>query len=417
MEGINKQAPSVNFAPSPTKRLFSVVIPSYRPLGEWLFDNLAVMDAQVNFDFRKVEVVVVDDCSSGPGHENPQWDIPPAFFSPFRNLPIRLIHRNQNGGPGLARQTGIEAARGEYVTFIDADDMFYGLNVFAAFAQGIEKANADQDAAGQPHIDVFNSSWAEEVKTTESLVPSADGKAFYLRPDRFYYARHDNDQTWMHGKIFRRDFLSDNGIAFDDLRVHEDRRFNLLAFGLARNMRSLQITGDFSYLWRYRANSITRAGGAAYSYNSIAESVEAADRGYNELLEKHPDRIDLATFDPVALAAEGKTNPSRGIVQTIQYTYFVAMSWMCEIRIDKAKPATPDLDKKIAQEESALADIEKRLGAFCAKYRKIYEAYPYEMACVDYQAERTATCRQMPRFIEPESLQDFICRITEEDPK
>lgn len=362
-------------APEPE---ISLVIPEYRADKNQLFQNLSTVNSQTNFNFLKLEVIVVDD-ASGDG-----WEIPVDFYRQFSNLRIRLLRCTVNGGPGVARQIGIDNASGRYLLFADADDCFYDTNIFSSLVYSIETP----ENATNP-MDIVSTDWIEEVQTMASLIKGPDGKDVLL-PDKYFQSKHENDFTWMHGKIYRHQFLIDNNIRFDDLRVHEDRRFNILATSLSKNTRRLPIV---SYIWKYHPESITRAKGASYSYDSIAESVNAAARAYGELITAHPDRIDMVTFDEKKLSDEGKTNPSQGIVQTILYTYFVVQSWIGKI------------------DNSYLTGIEQSLASFYRSYKGIYDAYPYVMRCSDYGAERDATARQMGPFIEKEPVAQFLYRI------
>jgi glycosyltransferase involved in cell wall biosynthesis len=86
---------------------FTIVIPTFgRP--EFLGEAITSVLAQSFDDF---ECIVVDD--AGPA--------PAQLPSDAR---LRLIRRDSNGGPPAARNTGIEAARGEYVAFLDDDDVW-----------------------------------------------------------------------------------------------------------------------------------------------------------------------------------------------------------------------------------------------------------------------------------------------------
>jgi glycosyltransferase involved in cell wall biosynthesis len=86
---------------------FTIVIPTYgRP--EFLAEAISSVLAQSFTDF---ECVVVDDASPEPA------SLPP-------DPRLRLIRRECNGGPPAARNTGIDAARGEYVAFLDDDDVW-----------------------------------------------------------------------------------------------------------------------------------------------------------------------------------------------------------------------------------------------------------------------------------------------------
>lgn len=87
--------------------LFTVVMPTYdRP--DLLAEALASVLAQTVAD---LEVVVVDDASPGP---------PGAFADPR----VRLVVREENGGPAAAINTGAAAARGRYLAFLADDDLW-----------------------------------------------------------------------------------------------------------------------------------------------------------------------------------------------------------------------------------------------------------------------------------------------------
>jgi glycosyltransferase involved in cell wall biosynthesis len=86
---------------------FSVVIPTFgRP--EYLGEAIASVLAQTVGDF---ECIIVDDAGPTP------VDVP-------TDPRVRVVRRSTNGGPAAARNTGIDEARGEYVTFLDDDDLY-----------------------------------------------------------------------------------------------------------------------------------------------------------------------------------------------------------------------------------------------------------------------------------------------------
>ena len=82
----------------------SIIIPYYnlKPYTDELLDCLK---SQVTKD---VEVIVVDDGSREPYSTSYKW--------------VKVI-RKENGGVSSARNTGIDMSKGEYISFIDADDL------------------------------------------------------------------------------------------------------------------------------------------------------------------------------------------------------------------------------------------------------------------------------------------------------
>ena len=64
------------------------------------------------------EVIVVDDCSS-----DKTYDVILNFIKK-NELSVKVLCNNVNSGPSLSRNTGIMAATGDYIAFLDADDFW-----------------------------------------------------------------------------------------------------------------------------------------------------------------------------------------------------------------------------------------------------------------------------------------------------
>ena len=90
-------------------KTISVIIPAYN-YARYLAEAI---DSALGQTYAPLEVIVVDDAST---------DDTPRVLAAYGQR-IRAI-RQPNGGAGAARNTGIAAARGEYVAFLDADDVW-----------------------------------------------------------------------------------------------------------------------------------------------------------------------------------------------------------------------------------------------------------------------------------------------------
>ena len=87
--------------------LFSVIVPTYqRP--PFLLEALDSVRRQTIESF---ECIVVDDGSPEP-------------VRLANDDRVRLVRRPINGGVAAARNTGIDHARGRYITFLDDDDVY-----------------------------------------------------------------------------------------------------------------------------------------------------------------------------------------------------------------------------------------------------------------------------------------------------
>ena len=89
----------------------SVIMPAYNR-ETYIRESIDSVLAQSFTDF---ELIVVDDGST---------DATAAIVESYTDRRIRLI-RQSNGGVSVARNTGLEAARGRFITFLDSDDLYY----------------------------------------------------------------------------------------------------------------------------------------------------------------------------------------------------------------------------------------------------------------------------------------------------
>ena len=93
-----------------TSGLVSIMMPAYNAAT---YIALAI-DSVLAQEYTSWELLVVDDGSTDQTGE---------IVSSFRNDRIRLI-RQDNAGEASARNTALENMQGEYLAFLDADDLF-----------------------------------------------------------------------------------------------------------------------------------------------------------------------------------------------------------------------------------------------------------------------------------------------------
>jgi glycosyltransferase involved in cell wall biosynthesis len=112
---------------------FSIVIPTYNRA------NLIVktLDSVFGQTYGSYEVIVVDNCSS---------DATVEVLRPLAEAgKIRFIRHDKNYERAVSRNTGMQAARGNYLTFLDSDDLMYPQNLSEAWVF----------ATQHPELDVF----------------------------------------------------------------------------------------------------------------------------------------------------------------------------------------------------------------------------------------------------------------------
>lgn len=93
----------------------SIIMPYYNA-AKYIKETVGAIIAQTYKDW---ELIIVDDCSPAPDTEDVLNNITAL------DARIRVLRTPRNGGAGMARNVGIEAADGQYLAFCDSDDWWY----------------------------------------------------------------------------------------------------------------------------------------------------------------------------------------------------------------------------------------------------------------------------------------------------
>ncbi len=205
--------------------MVDIIIPAYNA-HETIEKTLFSILYQDNLD--KINVLIVDDCST-----RNYKDIV-SFFSNFMN--IKELTLTENKGPAVARQYGINNSQSEYIIFLDSDDILFDCNSVRTLLNKIEKGK----------YDIVISTFVEEIK---------DG-----------FIEHNNDTIWLHGKIYRRSFLNNNKIEFNESRANEDNGFNQLILLSEPNIGHIN---EKTYIWCNNSKSITRKNDYEYRLKGL----------------------------------------------------------------------------------------------------------------------------------------------------
>lgn len=112
--------------------MLSVIIPNYKAEEE-LF--VKCINSIVQTSYQDYEVIIVDDGNTEEYRQN-------VYSNPvFTNEKIKIIYQD-NQGVSVARNRGMQEAKGEYLTFVDADDYVIGDFIAESIQVGTEH-NAD----------------------------------------------------------------------------------------------------------------------------------------------------------------------------------------------------------------------------------------------------------------------------------
>lgn len=92
--------------------LVSIIIPCYNTEA---FIEDAIKSA-INQTYKNIEIIIVDDASTDKSLE---------IISSIKDSRIRFIHLDTNKGIANARNVGLDNAKGDYICWLDSDDMYH----------------------------------------------------------------------------------------------------------------------------------------------------------------------------------------------------------------------------------------------------------------------------------------------------
>lgn len=187
------------------------------------------------------EVLCINDCSP-----DNSLSILNDYASKHANL--RIVSHSENKGLGGARNTGIEQAHGEYLWFIDADDIVNCSHISRVIQQcGSE--NLDVLAFNYNKISQEGSVLSDHTVFAETQI--LDGQSFVLK------AFHNNitgHMGYVWRFFYRTDFLRVHQMHFPEKTYWEDTVFMPKALLLARRVASIP---DILYSYRVNPESIS----------------------------------------------------------------------------------------------------------------------------------------------------------------
>ena len=123
------------------------------------------------------EIIVVNDGSDD--HHLPQYEVV-LSACPSVTTSIFLTKRANGHGPGFARNTGVEAATGEYICFLDDDDIWTDTDYLQSVhdyiqsqSKKIDLVYSNQTAVNQQGVTLAGPIWIEDLAANLALKPDA----------------------------------------------------------------------------------------------------------------------------------------------------------------------------------------------------------------------------------------------------
>jgi glycosyltransferase involved in cell wall biosynthesis len=228
-------------APSPTsidgetgRPLVSVIIPAYN-VARYL---PAAIDSALAQTYPRVEIVVVDDGST---------DATPDVIAGYGSRIVAV--RQENLGPGAARNRAIAASHGDVLALLDSDDVWLPHRLDRMVTVLEQSADAELVTSDLYILQ-------DEEFTERRLFAEHRKRLFPADPD--LQVEEITCRNFMpNSVVFRRDLVERHGGFEEDMRVAED--YELWTRYIVRGVRALYIDEPLGY-YRIREGSYIRSG-------------------------------------------------------------------------------------------------------------------------------------------------------------
>lgn len=234
-----------------------ILIPQFNETDEIIKPLLDSIALQQCIDFNEVGVIICNDGSD--------VHLTDEFLSSY---PYEIqYHLCEHNGVSATRNECLDRATAEYVMFCDADDMFYNMCGLWILFREMEIGEFDS----------LISTFVEETKDFNTGL--------------HVYINREIDQTFVHGKVHRLQYLKDKGIRWNPkLTIHEDSFFNVQCTNLSKNVKYCQTP---FYLWKWRDDSVCRHD-PKYILKTYNNMIDSNDSLIEELRKKNaPDKANF----------------------------------------------------------------------------------------------------------------------------
>lgn len=208
--------------------LLSIVVPAYN-VEAYLGECLTSLREQLYGHF---EIIVVDDSS-------PDGSRAVAESHAAQDKRVRVVTR-PNGGLSAARNTGVEHAVGEFLTFVDADDRVDP----GAYAPAIE---ALQESGSDFAVTFYRRLRRGLTDAPGKWIRSAHAERRLRRTLDDFPEIMVNAVAW--SKVYRRRFYDEAELRFPEGVVYEDQQVSMRAFARAK---SFDVLPNIGVEWRIR---------------------------------------------------------------------------------------------------------------------------------------------------------------------
>ncbi|HBI61975.1 MAG TPA: glycosyltransferase [Lachnospiraceae bacterium] len=223
----------------------SIVVPVYN-VETYLRECI---DSLLCQSYKNIEIILIDD-----GSADASGNICDEYADKYDN--ITVVHK-RNEGLGYARNTGMEAAKGKYVVFVDSDD-YAESDMIEKLILPIIEDGADTCLGGFKRVDnhgkvLYTQTYEQQLFENENVYFSLFARMLGSSP-----SKHDVIKMSVWNAIYSLDIIKANDLRFPSERklISEDLVFHSDYLKYAKKVFVLETT---AYNYRVSAGSLTNS--------------------------------------------------------------------------------------------------------------------------------------------------------------
>lgn len=217
----------------------TIGIPAYKAVD--YIEN--TMESALNQTFDSIEYLIVDDC----GNDGTIEVIERFQREHPRGKDIRILYNDSNLGVGMTRNRILDEAQGQYLYFLDSDDIIEPDTIYCL----VEKATAsraDVVYGSLDKIDLINGCPTQSYILPDACLLSDDEMAFYA------FRNYSSFQISICNCLMRLEFLHCNQLRFIDSAFWEDLAFT---YEMVIRVRKAVLLSKITYHYLCRSGSLS----------------------------------------------------------------------------------------------------------------------------------------------------------------
>lgn len=247
--------------------MISVIIPIYN--SENYLNRM--FNCLNNQSFTDYEVLLIND-----GSTDDSLQICNEFARQKENV---FVYTQNNSGVSSARNYGLSKAKGDYITFLDSDDMIPDNYLMALYRSLID---FDADISVCDVVIIKGSSEIRRFTDSPSILTSIQALNRVLSRKKI--------NSGPYGKLFKRGVIQD--IWFADLKTYEDILFVVDVF---YNAKAVSVCNETEYQYMQNINSAMDN-----LHNNISEDIITASRRIIAFINVHPELSDECLYTTIS---------------------------------------------------------------------------------------------------------------------